>query len=74
MKNKIYKVLAIRDDGGDWKVYLDAFIVELRGYLKFHPHCKNQTILHKLSGLDESTDAKIFRKIILDCLAEWHDE
>jgi hypothetical protein len=70
--NLIFKLLPLREEGGDWKNPLNNIIIELVGMDKilsenadFFPLlCKMEALL----TLDKEKDFMLFRKNIFECL------
>lgn len=72
--NQIYKLLPIREQGGDWQKPLETLIEELAGMQKLL-NCGDSinyfTLLNKMEGLQlltEDSDFLCYRRIIFECL------
>ena len=71
--NQIYKLLPLREEGGDWKKPLLTIIEEMAGMsrLLFDQHETLFLLLCKLEGLftlTEEDDFESYRRTIFDCL------
>lgn len=69
--NQIYRLLPVREEGGEWKKPLSTLIEELSGMdsLLIDQHAILFSLLCKLEGLlvlDE--DFQLFRRTIFECL------
>lgn len=69
--NQIYRLLPVREEGGEWKKPLSTLIEELSGVdsLLIDQHAILFSLLCKLEGLlvlDE--DFQLFRRTIFECL------
>lgn len=70
--NQVFKLLPLREEGGDWKSPLENLILEIAGMSKLLPDhtslfsllCKMETLL----TLTEEDDFPAFRKLIFECL------
>ena len=70
--NQIFKLLPLREEGGDWQTPLNNLILEMTGMaelLKDHTDlfsllCKMESLL----SLTEEDDFLSYRKIIFECL------
>ena len=70
--NQIFKLLPLREEGGDWETPLNNLIVEIVGmdrllekqFYFFSLLCKMEALL----TLTEETDFLQFRKVIFECL------
>ena len=71
--NMIYKLLPVREEGGDWLKYLESVILEIYGFSKvFIEEDATATIklISKLSGLislKDDDDFQAYRKIVFEC-------
>ena len=71
--NQIFKLLPIREEGGDWQSPLKNLILEITGMKilwvdqtrLFSLLCK----MEALNSLNEDEDFLVFRKIIFECLS-----
>ena len=71
--NQIYKLLPLREEGGDWEKPLLTIIEEMAGMsrLLFYQHETLFLLLCKLEGLftlTEEDDFESYRRTIFDCL------
>jgi hypothetical protein len=70
LKGKIYKLLPIREEGGDWKNYLDGLLVELAGINRTFYQLNSTyftSLIGRLVGLD-NTSFPLFRKMIFESI------
>lgn len=72
--NQIYKLLPMREEGGDWQKPLETIIEELAGMDRMldKQHEIYATLLFKLEGLfilNEDKDFQLYRRIIFECLS-----
>ena len=70
--NQIFKLLPLREEGGDWEAPLNNLILEVSGMNRL---LIDQTILFSLlckmealTVLTEKEDYLVFRKLIFECL------
>lgn len=69
LKNKIYKLLPLREEGLEWDKFLNSILVELSGFNKlFNNKVALIAIMAKLEGLYEVEDFMVYRKTIFECL------
>lgn len=73
LTNQIYKLLPIREEGGDWQKPLTTILEELSGMdrLLFDQHIILFPLICKLEGLfilTEKNDFLSYRGIIFECL------
>ena len=72
--NMIYKLLPLREEGDDWKSYLDSIIQELNGLFDFVDDEKQVTIirliskLNNLRYLESEKDFLLYRKIVFESI------
>ena len=72
--NMIYKLLPLREEGDDWKSYLDSIIQELNGLFDFVDDEKQVTIirliskLNNLRYLENEKDFLLYRKIVFESI------
>ena len=73
LTNQIYKLLPLREEGGDWQKPLETIMEELAGMDRLF--IDQQPVLYKLSckleglfTLDGKNDFMIYRGIIFECL------
>jgi hypothetical protein len=69
MKNKVYKLLPLREESLEWSKYLTTIIIELNGLSEL---LSNQvyliSLLAKLEGLYKLEDFMLYRRTIFECL------
>lgn len=69
LKNKVYKLLPLREEGLEWEKYLNTVLVEVSGLSTIF---KNKTrlisLLSKLEGLYRLDDFASYRRTIFECL------
>ena len=69
LKNKIYKLLQLKEEKLEWDKYLNTILVELSGLNSLFP---NQplllSLLSKLEGLYRLEDFMLYRRTIFECL------
>lgn len=69
MKNKIYKLLPLREENLEWGKYLNTILIELSGLDEI---LCNQvyliSLLSKLEGLYKLEDFMVYRRTIFECL------
>ena len=69
MKNKIYKLLPLREESLEWGKYLTTILIELNGLNEL---LSNQiyllSLLAKLEGLYKLEDFMLYRRTIFECL------
>lgn len=74
VKNKIYKLLPLREEGLEWEKFLHSILVELSGCNKlFNKKIELISILSKLEALSDLEDFMSYRKIIFECLNSMDD-
>ena len=73
LTNQIYKLLPLREEGGDWQRPLETIMEEIAGMDRLF--LDQQPTLYKLSckleglySLDHSGDFMIYRGVIFECL------
>ena len=69
LKNKIYKLLPLREEELEWKKYLNTILVELSGFNDlFDNKVELLSVLSKLEGLYKLEDFMLYRRTIFECL------
>ena len=69
IKNQIYKLLPLREEGGQWEKFLQTLLVELSGANNLFADTINfVSLLSKLEALRQAQDYKIHRKIVFECI------
>ena len=69
LKNKIYKLLPLREENSEWGKYLTTILIELSGLESLL--CNQVYLLSlvaKLEGLYKLEDFMIYRRTIFECL------
>lgn len=74
LTNQVYKLLPLREEGGNWKLSLQTIMEELSGmnFLIFNQETLFFSILCKLQGLqvlETEEDFQTYRRTIFDCLS-----
>lgn len=73
LTNQTYKLLPLREEGGDWRKPLHTIIEELAGMdrVLFEQHSILFKLICKLEGLftlNEDADFMLYRGVIFECL------
>ena len=69
LKNKIYKLLPLKEEHLDWSKYLNTVIVEVSGLNElFNNQPQLISLLAKLEGLYKLEDFMLYRRTIFECL------
>lgn len=71
LKNKIYKLLPLREEELEWEKHLDTIVIEVFGLselIGFQPRLIS--LLAKLESLHSLEDFMSYRKTIFECLNE----
>ena len=73
LTNQIYKLLPLKEEGGDWKKLLDTILLELVGMdcLLLGMHDKLFPLMCKLEALNalgEEINFLTYRKTVFECL------
>lgn len=69
LKNKIYKLLPLKEEQLDWSKYLNTVIVEVSGLNElFNNQPQLISLLAKLEGLYRLEDFMLYRRTIFECL------
>lgn len=69
LKNRVYKLLPLREEELEWNKYLDTIIVELVGLNKvLLNRYKLIALISKLEGLYDLEDFMLYRRTIFECL------
>lgn len=71
LKNKIYKLLPLREEGAEWERYLDSVKIEVSGLSKLIK-CEPSfiSLIAKLESLSDLEEFVLYRKTIFECLNE----
>ncbi len=69
LKNKVYKLLPLKEEDLDWRKYLNTVMIEISGLSELFGN-KPQLIslLSKLEGLYKLEDFMLYRRTIFECL------
>ncbi|MCF0126438.1 MAG: hypothetical protein HUJ68_11940 [Clostridia bacterium] len=69
LKNKIYKLLPLREEKLEWRKYLETILIEISGLNKLFNNKVNLiSLLSKLEGLFDLEEFVLYRKTIFECL------
>ena len=69
LKNKIYKLLPLREEKLEWRKYLETILIEISGLNKLFNNTVNLiSLLSKLEGLFDLEEFVLYRKTIFECL------
>lgn len=69
LKNKVYKLLPLKEEGLDWEKHLNTILIELSGFNCLFSNQVNLIItMSKLESLYSLDDFMIYRKTIFECL------
>lgn len=69
MKNKIYKLLPLREEDLEWNKYLNTVLIELSGFNDlFDNKVELISVLAKLESLYKLEDFMLYRRTIFECL------
>lgn len=70
LKNKVYKLLPLREENSEWNKYLNTIIVEVSGLSELFTEIPRLiTLLSKLEGLYKTEDFMLYRRTIFECLS-----
>lgn len=64
----IFKALPLKEEGKDWKKYLDGLLIELNGMDILVDEVNLMAVIGKLEGLKSVDEHDMFRKVIFDCI------
>lgn len=74
LKNKIYKLLPLREENLEWEKHLDTIIIEVSGLGELiGAQPKLISLLAKLESLHSLESFMTYRKTIFECLNEVED-
>ena len=69
LKNKIYKLLPLREEKLEWRKYLETILIEISGLNKLFNNTVNLiSLLSKLECLFDLEEFVLYRKTIFECL------
>jgi len=69
IKNDVFKLLPLREEGLEWSKHLDTILLELGGFYSLGNEQKLLTIMSKLEALHNAQDFMIYRKTIFETLS-----
>lgn len=64
----IFKALPLKEEGKDWRKYLDGLLIELNGMEILLTEVNLMAVIAKLEGLKSVEEHDLFRKVIFDCI------
>lgn len=68
IKNDVFKLLPLREEGAEWQKHLKTILIELNGFQALIDETKMISILSKLESLDKVEDFMDYRKTIFEIL------
>lgn len=69
LKNKVYKLLPLREENLEWGKYLTTILIELSGLDTLLTHQVDLiSLMSKLEGLYKLEDFMLYRSTIFECL------
>jgi hypothetical protein len=68
IKNDVFKLLPLREEGAEWQKHLTTISIELSGFYALSNEVKLLSVLAKLESLFELEDFMIYRKTIFEIL------
>lgn len=70
LKDKIFKLLPLKEKNKEWKSYLQSLVIEMQGaQVTIINSSWFLSIINQIKGLETVEDDILFRKTILSCLA-----
>jgi len=69
IKNDIFKLLPLREEGAEWDKHLRTILIELNGFDRLTEEFKLISILSKLESLYEIKEFVYYRKTIFEILS-----
>lgn len=69
IKNDVFKLLPLREEGLEWSKHLDTILLEISGFYSLGNEIKLLSIMSKLEALHNATDFMIYRKTIFETLS-----
>lgn len=70
LKNKVYKLLPLREEGLEWEKYLNTILIEVSGSYELLPFKSDLiSLLSKLEGLYKVEEFMSYRRTIFECLS-----
>lgn len=74
LKNKVYKLLPLREEQLSWEKHLNTILIELSGFDSLTLNeTKMITVLSKLEALRSIEDFGVYRKTVFECLNALED-
>lgn len=69
LKNKVYKLLPLREEQLEWQKHLTTIVIELNGLDELLSNQVNLiTLLAKMESLYKLEDFMLYRKTVFECL------
>lgn len=68
IKNDVFKLLPLREEGAEWEKHLGTILIELNGFSHLFNDTKIISIMSKLESLYELNDFLEYRKTIFEAL------
>lgn len=69
LKNKVYKLLPLREEGLEWEKYLNTIMIEVSGLSElFTSKVELISLLSKMEGLYQIEEFMSYRRTIFECL------
>ena len=68
IKNDVFKLLPLREEGAEWQKHLNTILIELSGFNNLMDTIKVLSILSKLESLYELENFMEYRKTIFEIL------
>lgn len=69
IKNDVFKLLPLKEEGLEWEKHLDTILLELAGFYSLGNEVRLITIMSKLEALHPIKDFMIYRKTIFETLS-----
>lgn len=70
-KNQVFKLLPLKEEGGEWDKQLEIVLLEMRGLSELSPNDAAMaiTIMTKLQGLYKEDNFLIYRKTVFEIMS-----
>ncbi len=68
IKNDVFKLLPLREEGAEWQKHCQTILIELSGFRSLTDESKMIPILSKLESLVTIEDFLIYRKTVFEIL------
>ena len=69
LKNKVYKLLPLKEENLDWDKYLNSILIEVSGFSSlFEDRVRLISLMSKLEGLNSLEDFMLYRRTVFECL------